>query len=797
VTQPIDETPAIDPDARLAVEAELGRLHNAEHFDPDAVTSGSVDRAPYVPPLPVVHRESREPLPDRQQIEPREERASVRIPREPKILEDLYALYPEIGNGVYHLRVERKLPTNYMGYAVSGWLCDLHEQPTFEEFAGRFGGARYLVSVIGPAKVSSRADASEPPKMTTLAQLDLKIHGPPAYGTHPRDEEQEGFMMRVGQSTGGRVGPLGFVPDPQVEIRRLEIEAEERKRADDARRDAEKVARGYQDRLVDAAHPPDNVIDLLRTQAENRVSEVKGQSDKLTEMLREQNVSLIRVNEALQQEMRTLRDDILRVKTEAAEQLRSGETKTITELKERHGKELVEQADRRVSEVGELKDRLGREMSELRQRHHEELQRVNNVYETKMNDASRNYLERMADCQSRADKEISTVRQDARERTEAMKADFDRRETAQRDAASARMADLERQTKREIDSNREQYDRQMASMTSQHASETRFTEKTADVQLRTIQTENAQFQTKLDLLEKENRLLRDKLTKDVPTAIAEAHHLAGMTGMVRADEVPAAKDDEEFDWKKQGMKFAMSLAEKSPELLQKLGELRQQGAQQAAARPPMAPPPAVLSRGLPPMVRQAPPPPRRVAPPPGMPPAAGVPVGVPPPFVGPPVPIGPVNMQAPRPAVVMAPTLPTGPVAPPAGGLGPAVNDPSSPVRPPPVPQAQPSQASAPSALPLVPTEQQQQQVAEFMTELDQAIAGKVVSPVAFANLFIGRVGPQVAAHLLTVITPEYLIQVVNGLPGGGATQIVTREGQKYVHAVWTESARVLGLPSS
>jgi hypothetical protein len=108
--------------------------------------------------------------------------------------------------------------------------------------------------------------------------------------------------------------------------------------------------------------------------------------------------------------------------------------------------------------------------------------------------------------------------------------------------------------------------------------------------------------------------------------------------------------------------------------------------------------------------------------------------------------------------------------------------------------QAPPSQPAAAGPLDNVDPALIEQGMGRFVSELDNAIRDKMLSPLAFANLFIAEVGAPVAAQLMQSIPPEQIIQVVASLPEGDRSQIVTREGQKYVRAVWLACATQLGL---
>jgi hypothetical protein len=97
---------------------------------------------------------------------------SPRTPTKLNSLEDLYRAFPQIGDGMTFLRVERKAPKVWGGAVVAGILKDLHEQISVQDFHGQFGGHDYIVSVMGPDVARSDDDLTQP-KMRKMARLRL------------------------------------------------------------------------------------------------------------------------------------------------------------------------------------------------------------------------------------------------------------------------------------------------------------------------------------------------------------------------------------------------------------------------------------------------------------------------------------------------------------------------------------------------------------------------------------------------------------------------------------------------
>jgi hypothetical protein len=809
---------------------EIQRQDDAQDWDPSKVQSG-VTRSPYVPTRPPAGGMLVQPRPHREEPPPVID--SPRTQAKLNSLEDLYRAFPQIGDGMTFLRVERKAPKVWGGAVVAGILKDLHEQISVQDFHGQFGGHDYMVSVMGPDVARSDDDLTQP-KMREMARLRLQFPGPPAFGTAPLSMNEDDYMLRGQQQGFPRAVP--FI-DPQVEMKRMELEEAQRVRQSN---EVKELAGKYGQLVADASRAPEGVIKSLETAQDRSFTEMKQAHESVLANLRESNTNALRANTELEKQVHALQNEMVAVKTKAAEDVRNGETKVVGELKERYAKDFIEIKERHATEMSELKDRYNRELTEAKDRLNVEVRRVTDECRTKLDEQQRQFIKEGAEARERSQEQVNQARSDARERAEQLKSDFARAETNLREDYKTRMTELQHSTDREIKSVKDERDRTIQSIQSTAAGEAKWTEKTAEQRIKILESEATRLESKAENLERENRDLRAKMNKPIPEAIAEAQALAGMTGMIRAEDAPATSEEGEFDIKKSAVKLVGSLIEKGPEIAEKFQQMRAQNAQQrqvvqaqAQAQAQQNGQPGARQLAPTQMTRQppqaSPPQQRRVAPPPGMasaPPPAwqaapiGPPMpssipGAPPPYQGAPPPgaTGPML----RPAVVYGPT-PEGPASAPAVGQQPAVAAAASPVQPPPAPvqpaaahepemptqwmggppaaaaQAAPAQPAATGPLDNIDPALIEQGMGRFVNELDNAIRDKVLSPLAFANLFIAEVGAPVAAQLMQSIPPEQIIQVVASLPEGDRSQIVTREGQKYVRAVWLACATQLGL---
>jgi hypothetical protein len=826
----LDRPPGLDEDAHSAVVEELDRIDAAEHWSPpgESVAGGAGTQvAPTLYQEGAPQRGYRQPDPPTPHGEGPHVRSVVispearvtRGPRDPKTLEDLYAIFPHIGNGIFFMRVTRKEPKLFRGEKVNGWITDVHDQITLSQFRDNFGGERFTVAVLGPRPPK---DAAERPTVQQLAEMDIQIPGPPAFGSLPRKDEDDIMTTRQPLMTTRSL-------DPAVATKELELQAERERRSDDERQ-------RLQGRLLDqAGTTPGEIARATSEAADRAAAAVERRSEQTLAVMRETMSDQQRRIGELTDELKLSREELVKAKAEAAQALYHGETKAVTELRERQNRDLSDLKDRTTKELSDLKDRaakelldatsrLQNEMSALKERHADELRRTRDEMTakveaagkdttTRLETAQREYRERAEELTRRFESERGQLREDHRAREQATKDDYERQERNYKESYENRIRDLERQTNREIAAVNSERDVRVQAIESQYKGQVSFTEKTTAMQLDTMTRENARLEAKLEQLEGELQRLREKTTEDVPTAIAKAHTLAEMTGWS-----PGGKDgkDEEgdFDWKKAAAKIGMAFVEKSPEIMQKLGEIRAgnaQAAQTAAAAPPggapvqpgqprpgqqqrrqqLAPPPGFM-RPAPPQGRPfvvAPPSPAMAHPSYGRgsvvfgaQPTAGT---EPPAVAAQPMPPMPIPQPAPPNGAPVASEMwsppPTAAVAPPAQPVA------AAPAQPAPAPAPAPPAGGAIPGL-------TEQHIGQFIGELENAIRGKVVSPNGFANLFIGQVGGQLAAQVVMAVDPDQLIQAMQQTPEMEGSQIVQRHGQKYVREVWDELRKALGL---
>jgi hypothetical protein len=321
---------------------------------------------------------------------------------------------------------------------------------------------------------------------------------------------------------------------------------------------------------------------------------------------------------------------------------------------------------------------------------------------------------------------------------------------------------------------------------------------TSEMRIHNLENDLQTSKSRVEQLQRENDKMMAELHLPPAKALKQAEELSRLIGMVRPDEVehpePVVASDGKMDWGQLTMAIVKGLAEKAPEMLQKLGEVRQNNAAAAGASPGIVPRqlagPAPVPQMAPAAMRR-----RRQGPPP----APGTMYGAPPPAMGPPGVMSPLRYIQPPPAVA-GPAMTNAAEPPSVGTPGPTPQpqvpfgapgyDPNAmtaqwdaaaqSVAPPPVAQPMPQQQAPAEAAPPV----NDAQIQRFVASLEQAISQNV-DPVQYAATLIAQIGPQMAVQAIGSVGPEQIVEMVSASPAGAASPIVTRSGEKYLQAVW------------
>lgn len=723
-------------------------------------------------------------------------------------LDDLYVEHPQLKTGEYSLRIEREKPTRWGGRDCAGWIEDLHQYVTMDDFRALYGGGTYRVSVLG-GDTGARNGPDGRPMRRTLDSIKITIQGVPVL--RDMSNSQRDYF-------GGGM-------HPQVESKRLDIEGQERTelRQQLAQKDKQLLE------AVTARGPDFEQINQYAAQQVEHVNRAHAESlGVLRTELEEKTRAIARLNQQLESQKQAY--DALQ------NQLRE-------EVHEERAKR-IEAATREESE----------RVKNLRAEHERELKRVQEMYSEKTERMLKEHGDRIADIQERNERLRRDDQDRAQRALESAQAEanrtvegLERRHTQEMDHTrhmfESRISDINRAADERIKSIKETAANQLQTQQMSANIQTQSTTTLAQGQIDMARQSAESLRTELNMLRAENQSLRDQLDathEDPLTAVTKAKGLLDTLGL--------SEKAESDDWRSQLAHVARNFTDKIPEVARQFAEVREHNrAANAPRQMPMQRPPHQIAAGPPPGVpRPAPIQRPRPAPPPGYDPDAGydpdeqpigasplghsgvgfapssaplgaaeatgpvyrppqpMPRGVRPPEAHQPPPQPSPQHQAPhagpqhqpqqpqpqhQPDVQMGP-----PVAPeePQGDAEHAERPSMSMPQDYPTPEYEHEQPEQePSAEQLEAAAAFQDRAGELVDELEAAIKGGVVGPKLFADQFVKKAGPEMASALVSNLTPEGFRAALKQADTPH-TQVHSRDGQKFIEVCWAEIARLL-----
>lgn len=658
-----------------------------------------------------------------------------------RTLEDLYDKFRDVGRGDWKIRIERLSPVNFDGRPVAGYLGEYNKPLSTTEFKEIFGGGTYTVTALKPSAEGGRT------AYRSVGNVKIRIAGSP---TMEGVTDTEDRNMSRQDNFFSQAYP-GFLP--QVELEKVKQQGEERKALwAEQRRMKEEIDRERRAAMEAQVTAPMNVVDRVQ------------QYHKESSVFWQQEVDRLRAEaRSRDEELSRTREELVKARSDAAEAVRTVETAAIRELKERHQEERQRQADEKNEAVNRLNEQHMRELASIRDRHAEErrnYESIQSIEREKMRDEMARIREesrqRIDDIERAKEAEISRIREDYQSRNEDSK----------------RFADSE------VKRLQEMFDAQITMIRESERMQASMAKETAEGRIDLIQTELARIREEAERKREEAEQLRTKLFKPPVEAMREARELAGeFGGMVDASQVQANKDETTAD-KLFGL--AKGVVENAPQVIERIAQGRQQ---QLEHQQNMAMHQARLQQMAVERQRQALPPAQR-----------------------------PAQLARPAtPASVGGRTVPgfsgrsgyttplgagdaeesSGSAVPLGAGSIDAPEGVDVPMSAQPGPMPEPQQHAVPEqGMTNIP----QEAIGEFMQNLEQAIRTRAIDPAGFAEAFIERVGVDITRQLLSTYTPSDIVEAVRQSPGGDSAAIVTRDGQKYMNALWQHAGQLVGV---
>lgn len=675
--------------------------------------------------------------------------------KDPKTLEDLYDLYPRLGDGEWKLRITRLMPKTYQGAQVAGLVGDFYERLGLESFSQRFGGTEYEVLAMQP--VPAAVGSSDTVGYRSLKAVKVRIPGPPMMITK---ENRSASMSSTQYHDHPSFSHQAMEPT-EVQLRKIELNAER-----------ERYQREMVEKARESASEPTSTYDQFRSSQREAYEQASSQHSDLSRMWQTE-VERLRENESRFKEewsasAKEKDDKIARLQAELAEQRASAEGIRASAREEalRESRERYEDATRRATdesnrETARLSEDGRNQMAAVQQRHAEERR----TYESEQT------------------REREHSREESRTRLEQLEKMHDRDAKAMRENYEARISDMRSGYEQQLNGTRDQCLREVAAARQSEETKAALSTETSRLQVSIHEAEMQRLRGVDVDRQREVSQLRTEIADehrnkgDVIKQMENAKHLAAMTGMVEGGGEAAATLEQPTGW--QGV--VSKLLEQAPKLVASLEnvaagrqearearEQTQQRLQQPAPRRPMALPPG------------------RTAHPGGMP----VPGMAAASLVSPP----PLWSQ---PDGGRATAVPHGAGSPPPPAPAPTqsapVHPPPSPVQPPAAPversaqeQPAPEGAASPDA-----TSPPADIIERFFVELESAVQHRAVDAATFARMTVEQAGVDAVRDMLTKFRAQDVVQAVAEMPNGHASPIVTRDGRRYVAEVFVEAQRL------
>lgn len=704
-----------------------------------------------------------------------------------RTLEELCSAHPRLAIGESWLHIKRTKPTSYHGKPCSGWIEDVHQPLTTGEVKERYGGGTFEISVLGP-------HPSDPGRNRTLGRVTLVIAGVPKF------IEDEKDPMR-GYPVAG---------DTKTEQMRLRAELEDRARLQQqnealqaALRKAEAAAasRGSLS-LPEIENYAAQRAEEVRQAGLESLSVVKAENNKLQAKLDDLEKRQQELRAERDREVATLKEELLRLKTEGAQARQIEETNRIRELKEEHRNVLSDLKERYEDRVRQEKEAHDRELRQLRDRHEEERRNLTERLESERRDRREEH-----------DRAVAILRADAERAANSLKETY-----------AERFKDLERANKSELASLKAMFDAQLESIRSSEKAMAKSTEVTAAMRVELLAQQLEEARVRGQRAEAEAREAQARLHRSPLEAIGEARELITNLGGSVVMGAGGGEENEELTWQKVVVRGLQTVAEKGAEVFEHIQGQRAQNqamaeaqaqqqahaqalaqhqAAQQAAIPRQIPAPAAQTpqrrpfraERFQPHVPESTSPfpisgkPRQVAP------ASSVPLG---------------GQRHPESIPLDRPTAFS-------------VDDWLAAETPAPEPEvsaevaqeeAPPPQEGAPEASEagVAPQAEQQPQagldlgglppeaIGTFIHRLNQAIEDPVISEKMFAKGLINDVGPDVARQVVSAYTADEVVAMAKSFAGGSPellrSPLFKLSGKQYVRKVWAEAKALLGVVS-
>lgn len=661
----------------------------------------------------------------------------------PRNLRDVFARYT-VGDGQHYIRVERIEPRVFQQIATSGYLGEIREPITEEEFHAFYGGRIYELTVYGPDTEGRRDPVTGHPLIkpkTKSFRYTVPMYPPNLTvlpGTNPTKKKNGDPMHPFSSMFQSPVLPT-TPADASMHKSNLDFVAQVIERSAEESRELRKELQQKGSADVDVlkviGDQSTKVVEQAQRAAEARERSLMDQLENERSQRKELSQKLDRLQEQISAEPRQspVKDAVELMKVTNPAQTAADQ---LSRQSEAHRAEISSLKDSHRDAIETLKSSHKDSIETMKSRQEEELKRLRE----RADEVERSYRQRLDDAEKRQ-----------RERDLEHKEQMDVLRRDERALADQRVKDTEKRFEDRISDMKLQQERELRMQEEQHKTRVETTKSTFELQL-----SNQKERVK-------------RLEDEVAEARAELAEAGDPVAVVEKQE----KIAKSLGWKKEekdgpqtaGERFAATAGIGLGKALEDIGNWLPKAAE-AFRKPPLGGPPVGAPPGLP--QRRPGPPGGQRGPGPGQRRAVAW------------------ATQGSIPITDHRPSMPpeAAPAAAPAPEPGPQAPE-AEPAPPPAAPQAAappgppPSNGTYPGGIPEIPSEF----VQAFKTEVEMSIDGGR-SPDEFARLFVERF-PDPARMLVQSYKAEDLMKLVESLPNGASSSILRRDGKRWVEKLW------------
>lgn len=657
---------------------------------------------------------------------------------QPKNLSDVYSRYT-IGDGQHFIRVERLEPKVFQQIPCSGYLGEIRERITEEQFNMIYGGRLYMMQVYGPDPKGRRDPMSGLPiikSKTDPFKYTVPVI-PPNLSMLPGrfpTTKQEPRMNSFPQIFSNAQPSLPTTPaDATMHKSTLDFTLSMFKEKETLRTEL-----GNQQSAVVA-----KAIEATERAAASR-----------EETLKEQLTAEREARKTLEQKM----EKFIAEHPQASPLKDAGEflkaaggagqnpEAQVTRLQQMHAEELTRLREAHRDAVESLKTR-----------HEDELKRNRD----RLDDVERTYKTKISDVESRSTERVTDAERRMRERENELRSELERVRADERSVADRR-----------VQEKTEQFNERLADLTKQHERELRMAQSNHDVKTETqkggLELQIVNLKEKISRLDEELEEAREEARQagDPVAVMKKAKEQAKLMGYEEKDENAPQTAGERFAaMAGMGLGKAMETMDKwVPEVVKTLVD-RPQPLGGPAATPQRRALPPGQGQAQNPARQQRGPSKRAVA----WASAGSVPLTeqatIPP------------DAPSPQPAAAQVQEVPSQQAAP-------ASAPPAAPQ-----PQQEPQQQqAAPQQMPATNRLRQvfpDEIIRQFRAEVEQAINVGFGADMFARKFHEGYPGPSIA--MVSVYKPEDLFAEVESMPDGALSPILRRDGRRWVEKLWEE----------